>query len=341
MISFLGLRKKIGIDIGTFSVKVVALEKKLLNRKRSISYAIEYLPAESVSTTQIQEAIKRAIKKIGLSSSRVNISVSGQEVIFRYIQLPLIRSSEVIETIKLEWDKYISLKLDEVIWDFEVLGDIEDPLKGKQKLVLVVAIKKDFLEQQVHLLKEASLVSGVIGTNVTSLVNAFNLLYPVESKNSLFALLNIGGTITNLIVLKDGIPRFSRDILFGGRDITYLIASKQRIDIAKAQELKHNFNGDNEEVVSLIKNSIVNLTNEIRFSFEYLKRDLEEQIKTIYISGGSSHLYKIKEFLSQDLGINVEIWRLNGSLRQNLINPGNDLERYFPELVVALGLVLS
>lgn len=331
--------KKVGVDIGSFSVKAVSLEKGLFKKNYTVSCAIEYLPTQA-SPSQISESIKNAVKKVGVTVPRVSISVSGQEVIFRYIQLPVMRNSEIIEAVKLEWDKYISLKPDEVISDLQVLGEISDPLKGKQILVLLAAAKKDFLAQQTHLLKEAGLGTDIIDTNVSCLVNAFNFLYPLKSKNSLVALLNIGESITNLIILKDGIPRFSRDILFGGRDVTVLISQKKRISFLNAQELKHNFNGDDQEILAVIKNSVANLNNELKLSFDYLKRDLEEEIKAIYISGGTAHLYGIKDFLNQDLGINVETWRVNKNLRQRG-NPEKKLESYFPELAVSIGLVLT
>jgi type IV pilus assembly protein PilM len=320
--------KRVGLDLGSFSVKAVGMENEMLGSKNAFSYAVEYLPPQA-SRTQISETIRKAVKKIGTSSSRINIAVSGQDVIVRYIPLPKIRKSEIIEAIKLEWDKYISLKQEEVVWDLQVLGPIDDPLKGKQLLVLLVAVKKNFLEEQINLLKDAGLSSDIIDTNVSCLVNAFDFLYSPKAKSALFALLNIGESITNLIILKDGLPRFSRDILFGGRDITHFIAQKKRIDFLKAQELKHNFDGQDQDILAVLKYSVSNLINEIKLSFEYLKRDLEKDVKIIYISGGSSHLYGIKEFLSHDLGIKVETWKLNANLGGH------------PELAVALGLVLS
>ena len=331
--------RRVGIDIGSFSVKVVALEKGIFDKSQTLSYAIEYLPQQATAF-QISECIKRTLSKAGITTLKVNISVSGPEVIFRYLQFPLLRDPEIVETIKLEWDKYIPFKLEEVIWDFEILNIISDPLKGRQKLVLLVATKKDFLTQQMHLIKDAGLEPDIIDTNVTCLVNTFNFFQPEKSKNSLIALINIGELVANLIILKDGIPRFSRDILFGGRDITHLIAQKKRLNFQEAQELKHNFKGDDEEVLSTINSSVGNLINEISLSFEYLKQELQEAIKTIYISGGTLHLHGIKESLHQGLGINIETWKLNNHLAFKAKTPKNNLEECFPELVVALGLAL-
>ena len=92
--------------------------------------------------------------------------------------------------------------------------------------------------------------------------------------------------------------------------------------------------------MSVIKNSVTNLNNELKLSFDYLKRDLEEEIKTMYISGGTSHLYGLKDLLSQDLGINVEMWKLNKNFRQRG-NPEEKLDTYFAELAVPIGLVLD
>lgn len=342
MISFSQKYKRVGIDIGSFSIKAVALERGALDKRQAISYAIEYLPVQtSASSFQISESIQRALKRMDITTPKVNISVFGPEVVFRYLLLPLVRKSEIINALKLEWDKYISFKLDEVIWDFQVLDTISTATQGKQRLILLAAAKKEFLEQQTHLLKEAGVEPGIIDTNVTCLVNAFNFLHSFESRNSLLALMNIGELVTNLIILKDGIPRFSRDILFGGRDITHLIAQKKHIDFLEAQGLKHNFNGGDEEITSIIKNSLSNLINEINLSFEYLKQELGEQARAIYISGGSLRLYGIEELLSQGLQVKLKTWKSNGNLCLSRRNSRKDLEECFPELVVAMGAALA
>lgn len=318
----------------------MAIERPLWGKKNIVSSAIEYLPSQATQN-QLSICIQKALKRVGVTTPKVNICVSGPEVVFRYIQFPSIRQSEVLQTLRLEWDKYVPFRIEEMYWDFQVLGTVQHPLKGKQTMVLLAAAKKAFIEQQSRIITEMGFAVDVIATNVTSLVNAFTYLYEFKTKDTLIALLNIGESVTDLVILKNGMPRFSRDILFGGKDLTYMIAQKKRIDFQKAQELKHNFEAKDAEVASIIKNSFSNLVNEIKLSFEYLKRDFETDVNAIYVSGGSSYLSGIEEFLRKDLGIYTEILKPNNKLLQEANGSKDGLEKHFPELAVALGLALS
>jgi type IV pilus assembly protein PilM len=306
--------KQTAVDIGNFSVKAVSQEKIIWQREPVFACAVEYLPIQP-GPEQVAEAVKKVVKKVGTVSGRVNILACGQDVIYRYIQLPLMRKKDLIEVIRLEWDKYLPMQQDEIVWDLEILGVIEDPLKGKQLLVLLVVVKKDFISQREDLLKKSGLGLDAVDSGVTSLVNAFNFFNPGQPKDSLIALLDIGDSAASLVILKNRIPRFSREILFGGRDITYLLVQKKRIDFLRAQELKHSFDGQNQDIGALIKSGITNLTNEIRMSFDYLKRETEQDISMLYLSGGGVRLSGIKELLEQDLGVKATHWQLGGSLK--------------------------
>lgn len=334
-------RRRISLDIGSFSIKAVVLEKPLWPAgKPTLAYAIEYL-SEAAGPAEIPGLIQKALQKIGISPPlEVSISLSGPEVIFRYLYFPLLSREKILESLRLEWDKYVSLKLDEVVWDFQLLGTTADFLKGKQRLILLVAVKKDFFEQQIRLLKEAGLILRAADTNVSGLVNTFNFIYPIQSKNRLVGLIHLGEQVSNFTILKDNLPLFSRDILFGGRDVTYLIAQKKRLTFSQARKAKHDFNGSDEEISLAIKSGVNNLINEIALTCEYLKRELKSQISSIYLSGGLAHLYGIEGWLGQGLGIPVAGWKAGAAFGLGPKNSREDLENNFAELVVALSLAL-
>ena len=153
-------------------------------------------------------------------------------------------------------------------------------------------------------------------------------------------LIHLGEQVSNFTVLKDYSPLFSRDILFGGRDITYLIAQKKRLTFSEARRSKLNFDGSDEGISLAIKAGVNNLINEITLTCEYLKRELKSNISSIYLSGGLAHLYGIEGWLSQCLGIPMVGWKSGAAFAPGPKNSREDLEKDFAELVVALGLAL-
>jgi Tfp pilus assembly PilM family ATPase len=109
----------------------------------------------------------------------------------------------------------------------------------------------------------------------------------------------------------------------------------------EAEKLKCGLDSKKTEALEPVKTVLDNFVNELNLSFEYLKRELSEQIKSIYISGGSAHLFQLEKFLGQNLNIPIRQWnpaqafKLNSGLSQQV------LERYSPDLAVAIGLALT
>ena len=237
------------------------------------------------------------------------------------------------------WDKYVSFKQEDVTWDSQILTTIKDSTGGRQELVLLVSVKKNAIKQKFDLLKEAGLRSEVVDTDISCLVNAFCFLFPKKAKSSTIALLDLGDYYSNLVVLDGGILRFSRNIPLGGKDITQGIAQRKRIDPIKAQALKHKFKGKDEEVSSVITMWVKDIINELKVSFEYVKREIGRDVKELYICGGTSLVYRLEESLTEGLGIKVDGWHLNSNLE--IVSPYQNIDEYFPKLIVSLGLALN
>jgi type IV pilus assembly protein PilM len=181
---------QVGVDIGNFSIKVAGLNKSPLSRKRTLFFGTELIPKDATFEKKA-ELIRKALENAGIVTQKANISVSGTNVICRYISLPAMQRGDLARSLELEWDKYISLKIDEVIWDYVLLDTFKDSLGNKLTQVVVVAAKKNFIEERIRLLKTAGLGVGLIDVDAFSLVRAFKFTQTPEN-NQLIILLNIG-----------------------------------------------------------------------------------------------------------------------------------------------------
>jgi type IV pilus assembly protein PilM len=330
---------QVGMDIGNFSIKVVGIKKQPLSNKRILSFGIEYIPKDA-PLEQKAELIRKSLEDAGITTNTVNISVSGPNVICRYIRLPVMRKYELAKSLELEWDNYISLKIDEVFWDYVLLDKFVDSAGHRYIQVLLVAAKKIFIEERMRLLRTADLEAQLIDVDAFSLINAFKFTQPLEN-NQPIILLNIGEYFTNVAILRKGVCWFSRDISIGGRDITQIIVEKLHLSWPEAEKLKCSLDSKSAKAFQLIRTVLDNLVNELNLSFEYLKRELEEQIKFVYLSGGSVHLFQLDEFLSQNLNIPIRKWNPTQAFK---LSPGLSqkvLEKHAPDLAVAIGLALA
>jgi type IV pilus assembly protein PilM len=245
---------------------------------------------------------------------------------------------ELKKAMMFELEDHIPFKSNEIYFDYHILG--EEPNAKNRMRVFLVATKKEQLEKKVELVRLAGLEPRLVTMDALALKNTLYFNYPSKSQTNI-TLLNIGDKITNILITREQIPYFVRDTHFGGDAITALLQTKLELDKKATEELKHNLKNATPEVTQIIKTALVNLLNEIFISLDFYENLTEQTIDEIYISGGTSQLFGLKEFLGGYL--NSEIIDLdpfkNFSFSPNISQ--ETLTKLSPYLAVAVGLALE
>ena len=235
--------------------------------------------------------------------------------------------------------------------------------------LLLVASKKEKINNLINLVRNAGLNPVIIDVDAFAIENAYEFSYPEHSEDTV-ALVDIGAELTNINIISEGMPIFTRDISFGGNSFTKLIQKELLLSFEQAEETKINMGKKDEtpptrssqfdigdadlasfldegeqetvQIEEVVEKLLEELATEIMHSFDFYKSSGEEkEIERIVLSGGSSHLYNIKELLSERLNLSVEISNpLNNlSFDSNTIDY-QELEKDAPFLNVAIGLAL-
>jgi type IV pilus assembly protein PilM len=321
----------VGIDIGTHSIKAV----KLKFLKESVE-----LCGFDVQPNQLDSAL--VIKKIkeAMPCEFVNVSFCGPSTVIRYASFPKMNPAEFRQALSFEAQKHIPFSLSEINFDGAIL---KEDLPENKMLVSIAAVKKEPMSQRLKLLNDCGLKANIVDIDSLALVNAFNFNYPIEDKlkNKTIALLNIGAQVSNLNILENAIPRFSRDILIAGNTFTQKLSEILGIDLRSAEELKHKPEGEKADKVKIASESVLNnLANEVRTSFDYYESQSTSSVVKIFLSGGGSKLAGLQSALANLLGIEVESWE---ALKQINLSSNIDsvkLKSAHQELAVAVGLAL-
>ncbi len=202
-------RSTVGLDIGSSEVRMLELEKKE-GEFYVLNWGISKI--EGDVSKAIREAIYpvksppgRGARLKGEQFNRVNISLSGPNVIVRYIDLPKMTKEELSKSLQFEAEKYLPFKAEEIFFDWQVLEQSTEKMK-----ILLCAAKKDFAEKKIKIAEEAGLKVQLIDIDTLCLVNSFCFNNPSESKT--LCLLNIGTEITNLSIVREGMSYLARDI---------------------------------------------------------------------------------------------------------------------------------
>lgn len=300
MFSILGAKKKslLGIDIGSSSVRVLELNYQ------GNSYVVEAygkapLP-ENVSDTKnlkdqshIAEAITTAIKNAGTKTKQVAISVPDSSVITKVIQLEEgLSEDEMEELVVLEADKYIPYPIDEVSLDYQVLGKTS---KNSTSLdVLVIASRAENVNTRVALLKECGLEAKVIDVESYAIERSASLFIdniPNQGKDKTIAFFDIGEMYTQLTVLHNMQTVFSREELFGGKQLTEELMSKYNLSLADAREAKCKGTLPQDYLTAILEPFKEMISLQVRRALQFFfSTSQHSSIDMILLAGGTSLL---------------------------------------------------
>ncbi|MCH7504734.1 type IV pilus assembly protein PilM [PVC group bacterium] len=303
----------LSIDLGSSFIKVLVSEKidnKTIIKDFSFfpSFESDAIPrTEEEKNAALAGSLENAVKSISFSGKLAKTAVSGQSVIVRYLSMPKMNHTELKSAIKYEAEGHIPFNLNEVIMDFQVLDGQDKSQDGKMR-VLLVAVKRDIIDDRIKLLQSVGLEPELIDVDSFALVNSFEANQSSPSADMTSALVNIGANMTNINILKGSVSHFSRDIAIAGHSLTKAVQSKFSLGYKDAEKLKQNPGDKATEVMIAMENVVKNLVNEIQLSFDYYENQVEKGIDTIYLSGGCASLAGFSDKLQEKLALPVQIW---------------------------------
>jgi len=201
-------KTKIGIEIGSSSVKALALSGQKGGGFQVDFFAIQPIEGEK-SKESVSEAIKHSLAPSDTKIKSVAISVSGQGVVVRQVLFPAMSESELKSALQFEAEKHIPFSINEVYVDAQI---IDQNAEGNKMKILIAASKKNVVDEYLGYIGQAGLEAEVIDCDAIAVTNAFTFNNPGVGKNKTTALLNIGTSMTNVCILKNETFNFTRDI---------------------------------------------------------------------------------------------------------------------------------
>lgn len=336
----------IGLDIGSSLIKMVMM-KRSSKGYEMMKYGVRPLLPEAIVDGEIMDrdlvidTIRDLFDAFDVKQKDVNASISGRYVIVKRISMEKQKEEEARESLKWEAEQHVPFDIDDVFLDLQILN--EDVGDGQMD-VLLVAAKKNNVLNIIDIIRDASLNPVIIDVDYLAMINAFEENYKV-SPDELIALINIGADKTDVSIVKDGIPHFSRDLpIAGNKYIEELqknlsLSSEEAVDLLRG---KSQGNIDQNTFMSVIESVTDELSIHIDRSISYISAMGETGgINRIVISGGSASIPNLTTFLSQRHGVQVEIGNpLTEISYDPMIFGDEEPSSVAPTLMVATGLSL-
>ncbi len=350
MLPFLGKKAstaKLGIDISSTSVKLLELSRSG-NRYKVEAYSVEPLPANAVVEKNITdvEGVGDAIAKV-LARSKSGIknaavAVAGSAVITKTIEMDSALNDDEMESqIKVEADQYIPYPLDEVSIDFEVQGEVDNAPERVE--VLLAACRNENVELRSDVLEIAGLVPKVVDVEAYAIERAFGLVADqIEGgEDQTVAIVDIGSTMTTLSVLHDGRTIYTREQLFGGKQLTEEIQRRYGLSFEEAGLAKKQggLPDDYEpEVLEPFKEAVVQqVARSLQFFFSSSQYN---DVDHILIAGGTASISGLAELVQDKVGTSTTVANPFVDMAISPKVNASILSNDAPALMIACGLAL-
>lgn len=337
----------LGLDISSTSVKMLELSYSS-GQYRVESYAVASLPPNSVVEKNIAEvdgvaeAIRNAVSIGRCKVKQVAVAVSGSAVITKLIDMPIGLNDDAMETqISLEADQYIPYPLDEVALDFEVQGSSET--NSEQVEVLLAACRRENVDLRVDAVELAELAPKIVDVEAYALERVFGLIRAgLDCEDAaVIAVVDIGATMTTLSILVDGKTVYTREQLFGGKQLTDEIQRRYGLTVEEAGLAKKQggLPDDYEpEVLEPFKDAVLQqITRSLQFFFSSSQYNDVDQI---VLAGGVAAMPGFAEIVEEKLGASTVVANpfadMTVASRVNAMALSNDA----PSLMIACGLAM-
>jgi type IV pilus assembly protein PilM len=346
----------IGLDIGSHSVKVVEIEDTKKGKVLK-SFGIIGLPQDAIVEGSIKEmeivssAIKTLYKHLKVKNKNVVTSISGYSVIVKKISVQKRGEAELEATIQDEAEQYIPFDINDVNLDYEILSLVEDKEEEKGAKedkgfmdVMLVAAKKDIVEDYVSLLHLTGLNPAILDVDAFAVQNAFEL--SSQEISGCYAIVNVGAEELGINAIKNGISIFTRDSSYGGYQINEAIMSKFGVSYDEAEKIKLGGtkleSKERDSLEDIFTSVVSGWVNEIKRALDFLTTTYpDETIEKIFVSGGSCRIPGFQKYLEIETEIPVAEMNPFANLQINdkVFDP-KYLSYMAPQAAVAVGLAL-
>jgi len=339
----------VGLDIGSSAVKAVEL-KTAGKSVKVVAFAIQPVPPDSIvdgaiiDGAAVAEAIRRVFENKAFKTKEVAASLSGNAVIVKKINLPVMTEAELAESIYWEAEQYIPFDIQDVNLDYQILDAGTGAESSGTMDVLLVAAKKEKIADYTGVISQAGRVPVIVDVDAFALQNAFEVNYGLE-EGRIVVLLNAGASAININIVTGDQSVFTRDISMGGNSYTEAVQKELNLPFESAEQLKCGQPVDGvtvEEVTPVLHAMTENVLLEIQKTFDFFKATASsDRIDRIVLSGGASRVDGFVQALQERFSTTVEMF---DPFKKIAFDPGKlgieDVEALAPSAAVAVGLAL-
>jgi type IV pilus assembly protein PilM len=311
-----------GIDLGQCALKALRLEKVGGTITATAFDYIEHpkiLSQPDADPDQLtREALETFLSRNPVKGDTIIISVPGQTGLARFVKLPPVEPKKIPDIVRFEAKQQIPFSLDEVVWDWQIIGKRGEAEGFVENEIGLFAMKRDMVNRYLQTFRDVSVEVQLV--QMSPLATCNYITYDVLNKEAgvsteestrqdCIVALDMGVDNTNMVITDGDRIIWQRPIPIGGNHFTRALTKEMKLTFAKAEHLKRNATKaeDPKRLFQCMKPVFTDFLNELQRSLGFFTNTHRTaQVKRIVALGNAFRLPGLQKFLSQSLGVEVE-----------------------------------
>lgn len=332
-----------GLDIGSGFVKLVVIDHsgdqpEITRLATSPLVPDAIVEGEIMDPVLVADTLRSVVDSAGLKKKDVIAAVGGHDVIIKKIQMDRMEESDAREVIRWEAEQHVPFDMESVQLDFQILDPGGD---GAQMSVLLVAAKRELIDNRLSLLADAGLNAAAMDVDAFALHNAFEANYP-DQMHGLVALVNVGHETTNVNLIDSGVPVLVREISFGSRRLREALQRERGLTADEAEELVQGRTEHNGEMDTFVAERADELAVGVERAAAFVSAQAGGlDVGRVYLSGGGARVPGMAQALSERLSLTTSVASpLERVAVQPEVMQAHPIDEMAPMLMMAVGLAM-
>ena len=313
----------ITLNIGSQTIGLAEFQPQSDGRLVLLNYRVRETPFDPATGErrdahdalhETATALRETMREMHINRGAVNYAVPAQSVFARFVKLPGLDAEKVHKVISFEAQQNVPFPIDEVVWDYQLVGGG----MGEQIQVVIVAIKRDLLDEINNAVEETGLRTNIVGVASMALYNTF--CYNYADLNGCSLLVDIGARTTNILFIEAG-RMFSRSLPIGSSAITAAIAREFNESFAAAETRKNRdcfvalagaaepADANVARVSKIARTSMTRLHAELMRSVTHYRAQQQgNRPERIFLCGGGAGMPNMREFFHEKFELPIEFF---------------------------------
>jgi type IV pilus assembly protein PilM len=304
-------RRAVGLDIGTSGVRAAQLSWSKDSTKLERFGQIALPPGavrdgEVVDAEAVGAALKEMWARVKFGTKKVIVGIANQKVVVRQVDLPWMPLPELRKSLAFHVADVIPIPIEQAVLDLHPLEEVVGEDGSRRQRVLLVAASRDMVNNTLDALRIAGLTPEAVDLTSFAVLRALGTPDGLGLTQTAEALVEVGASITNIVVHQGGVPRFVRILLLGGADITETISDRMGVPLEQAEAVKQTSvlpqdptAAGASPVTRVLETAASTWVEEVRGSLDYyLAQPDAARLGRIVLSGGGGLLNGLAHRLS-------------------------------------------